>query len=245
MTPLHLETLLLSKVRHSLVTRLRILVTEEETSRVLIAFAVITCSRNTPGALRVDFTQEFQVPLVIDGKIISTISEIEATVAFITIGRHDKTTTVTLGKWEESVRDCQRHRHIAHHEISRSENHILTRSHLRSGKRNIEVGMRIITSRISTMLQIDSSRRITFRSGTRQESVLLLCIYIINKCLLTLEIEGYRIRIIGIRAHLEYRFTLDATFSSRVGSTRSLHIALVDVHGNLVTRKIHVGIFHI
>ena len=162
MTPLHLETLLLGKVRHSLVTRLRILITEEETSRVLIAFAVITCSRNTPGALRVDFTQEFQVPLVIDGKIISTISEIEASVAFITIGRHDETTTVALGKREESVRDCQRHRHIAHHEISRSENHILTRSHFRSGKRNIEVRMRIITGRISTMLQIDSSSRITF-----------------------------------------------------------------------------------
>ena len=29
----------------------------------------------------IDFTQKFQVPLVIDGKIISTISEIEATVA--------------------------------------------------------------------------------------------------------------------------------------------------------------------
>ena len=245
MTPLHLETLLLGEVRHSLVTRLRILVTEEEGTGILVSLAVVACRRKSPRTLGVDFSQQFQIPLVADGEIISTVTEIETAVALITIGRHNETAAVALGEREESVWDTQRHRHIADHEIGGAEDDILAGAHLGSGERDVEVGMRIIAGGISAMLQIDDTRRISLRLHTGEESILLLGIYIINKGLLALEVELDGIGIIGIIAHLEDRFSLDASISHRVLGTAGSHIAFVQIHGDAVGGKIHVLVLHV
>ena len=95
------------------------------------------------------------------------------------------------------------------------------------------------------MLQIDDTRRVTLGASTRQESILLFGINIINKGFLALEVEGDGIGIIGVRAHLEDRSSLHALVGGRVGSTSSFHRTLVDVHGNLVAREVHVGVFHV
>ena len=130
MTPLQLEALLLCEIRHSLVSILRILVTEEEGTGILISLAIVACRRKSPRSLGIDFSEEFQVPLVTHGKIITTIPEIESARTLITVCRHDETAAVALGEREETVWYGYRNRHIAHHEMSRSEDHILIRSHL-------------------------------------------------------------------------------------------------------------------
>ena len=98
--------------------------------------------------------------------------------------------------------------------------------------------MWVITRGVSTMLQIDDTRRVTLGASTRQESILLFCINIINKGFLALEVEGDGIGIIGVRSHLEDRSSLHALVGGRVGSTSSFH-------RTLVTREVHVGVFHV
>lgn len=98
MAPLQLETLLLGKVGHSLITCLGILIAEIETSRILVSLAIVAGSRESPRTLGIDFAQEFQVPLVVDGKIISTIAQIESAVTLIAISRHDETAAIALVK---------------------------------------------------------------------------------------------------------------------------------------------------
>ena len=158
MAPLQFEALLLGKVWHSLVAVLRILVTEEEGTRVFVSLSVVAGCRESPRSLGINLAQQFQVPFVVHGEIVSAVSQIEASCRFISVGRHDETAAVALAEREETVRDSERHRHIAHHEIGWSEDYILARSYLGSGERDIEVGMRIIAGGIPAVLQIDDSR---------------------------------------------------------------------------------------
>ena len=245
MAPLQLEALLLGKVGHSLITCLGILIAEIEASRILVALAIVAGSRESPRTLGVDFAQEFQVPFVVDGKIISTISQIESSVALIAISRHDKTAAIALGKGEETIRNGERHRYITHHEVSRTKDYILARTHLGTRERDIEIRMWVIAGGVTSMLQIDHSRRVALGAHTRQETVLLLGIYIINKGFLALEVELDGIGIILVATHLEYRLSLYTTFGSRVGRTHSLHVTLIDVHRNTVAGKIHILILHL
>ena len=158
MAPLQFEALLLGKVWHSLVAVLRILVTEEEGTRVFVSLSVVAGCRESPRSLGINLTQQLQVPFIVHGEIISAISEIESSCRFIAVGWHDETAAVALGEREEAVRDGKRHRHITHHEIGWSEYHILARPYLGSGERDVEVGMRIIAGGIPSVLQIDDSR---------------------------------------------------------------------------------------
>ena len=105
--------------------------------------------------------------------------------------------------------------------------------------------MRIITGGIGGMFQINRTRRISLRFHTSQETIFLRCIYIINKSLLALEIKLNRVGIVGITSYLEDWLSLDAFISRRIGSTHCLHIALVEIHGDTIRRKIHVLVLHI
>ena len=84
------------------------------------------------------------------------------------------------------------------------------------------------------MFQINRTRRISLRFHTSQETIFLLCIYIINKSLLTLEVKLDGISIVGIASHLEDWLSLDAFISRRIGSTHCLHITLVEIHGDTI-----------
>ena len=245
MAPLDLETLLFGEVRHALITILGILIAEIERAGILVSLAIVAGCRDTPGTLGIDFAQQFQIPFIIHGEVISAITQIEASCRFVAIGRHDETAAVALGEREESVWDGKRHRHIANHKIGWSEDHVLARSHLCPGERDIEIRVRIIAGGISAMLQIDDTRGISLRLHTREESILLLGIYIINKCLLALEIELDGIGVVGIAAHLEDRFTLHATLLRRVGCTARPDVALVQIHRDAVGGEIHVLVLHV
>ena len=77
MAPLHLEAGGFLIVGHVLFAIHRTLVAGKERTAVTIALAIVRRSSNTPRALGVNLTNEFQVHLVADGKIVTTIAQIE------------------------------------------------------------------------------------------------------------------------------------------------------------------------
>ena len=132
MIPLQFETGFLLIVRHILLTLDRTLIAEQERAAITVALDIVRRCRKAPRALGIDLAQQFEVHLIGDGEIIATITQVETTTGLITIGRHDQTTTITLGEGEESIRNRQRQRHVSHHEVGGSEDHILARTHLRA-----------------------------------------------------------------------------------------------------------------
>ena len=154
MAPLYLETGLLGIVGHALVAVLGVLVTEEETAVIAVSLAVVACSREAPGAFGIDFAQQFQVPLVVDGKIIATIAQVETAGTLVAITGHDETAGIALGEGKETIGYGQRQRHIGHHQIGGSKNHILARTHLGTRKGNIEIGVWGITGGVESVLEI-------------------------------------------------------------------------------------------
>ena len=151
--PLQLKTGLFRIVGHIPFTRNGVLVTEEELTAVTIALTVVRGCRQAPRTFRVDLTQQLQVHLVADGKVVTAVAQIKTFFHLVAIGRHNQSATITLGKGEEAVRDGQRQGNVGHHKIGRSEHHVLTRTHLRPRHGQIEVGMRIIAGGITTMLE--------------------------------------------------------------------------------------------
>ena len=95
-------------VRKTLVARFRVLIAEKETAVISIAFAIVGGSRQSPRPLRIDLAQQFQVPFIAHGKIITAITQIKSSVALVALGRHDESATEFLRKWKEAVGDGQR-----------------------------------------------------------------------------------------------------------------------------------------
>ena len=244
MRPLDLETRRLAIVWHVLLTMDRVLITGQERTIVSIAFPVVRRSRQTPGALGIDLTDQFQVHLVADGEIVATVTQIETAIGLITIGRHDQTAGITLRKGEEAVRHRQRQRHICHHKIGRTEHHVFTWAHLRTRKCQIEVGVRIVTGGVATMLEEHLSVGTTLGDLTGEETLILLGIDRCDQTLLRLEVKGHRIALILIITHLEDRCTSQFHLGA-VHRSCSMHQVTVEAHGDTVALQIHILVFHL
>ena len=108
MAPLNLETLLTPIVGKALITRFGVLIIEEETTAIFISFAIVRRHRQSPRPFRVNLAKYLQVDLVAQGKVVSTITQVESAVAFVTIRRHNESARITLCEGEESVRYGQR-----------------------------------------------------------------------------------------------------------------------------------------
>ena len=132
MTPLHFERFLLRIVGHILIAGLGVLKTQEETARIAVALVVVACCRHAPRAFSVYLAEELEVPLVVDGKVVATVAQVESAVVLVAVCRHDEARRVALGEREETVRDGQWQWHISHNQISRTEGYVLARAHLAS-----------------------------------------------------------------------------------------------------------------
>ena len=244
MRPLDLETRRLAIVWHVLLTMDRVLITGQERTIVSIAFPVVRRSRQTPGALGIDLTDQFQVHLVADGEIVATVTQIETAIGLITVGRHDQTAGITLRKGEETVRHRQRQGHVSHHEIGRTEHHIFTRAHLRTRECQIEVGMRIVTGGIAAMLEEHLAVGTTLGDLTGKETLILLGIDRCDQTLLRLEVKGHRITLVLIVPHLEDRCA-GQLHRGAVHRSCGMHQVAVETHGDLVTLQVHILVFHL
>ena len=90
MAPHYLKTGLLRVVGHILLAVDGVLIAGQERTAVAITLAIVRGSREAPRAFGIDFTYQLQVHLIVDGKIVTTIAQIETTLGLITIGRHDE-----------------------------------------------------------------------------------------------------------------------------------------------------------
>ena len=95
------------------------------------------------------------------------------------------------------------------------------------------------------MLQVDYPGGVAFRAHTGKESVLLFGIYIVDECLLALEVELDGVCVILVASHLEHGLSLHASLGGRVGGAACLHVALVYVHGYAVAGEVHVLVLHL
>ena len=243
--PLHLETLLLGEVGHTLLARSGVLVAEEEAARVSVALAVVARRRDSPGALGVDLPQELQVPLVAHGEVVAAVTQIEAAGVLVTIGGHDESAAVTLGEGEEAVGDGEGHRHVGNDEVGGTEHHVLARAHLGTREREIEVGVRVVAGGVSSVLQVDHSRGVALRPRAGEESVLLRRVHVVDERLLALEIELDGVGVVGVASHLEDGLSLDTVLGGGVGGTHGRDIALVHIHSDAVGGEVHVLVLHV
>ena len=88
MGPLYLETLLLGIVRQTLVAGLCVEVRGIERAGVFVAFLVVAGGGQAPRAFGVYLTEKFQVHLVADGEIVSSVAQIESAGALVAVCRH-------------------------------------------------------------------------------------------------------------------------------------------------------------
>ena len=243
MAPLHLEAGGFLIVGHVLFAIHRTLIAGKERTAVTIALAIVRRSGNTPRALGVNLTNEFQVHLVADGKIVTTIAQIETSGRLITIGWHDETRGIALGEGEEAIRNGKRQGHISHHQIGRSEHHILARAHLSARQGEVEVGVWLVAGGITSVVEEHLALGITLRDFRSHETFVLFGIDILDETLLGLEVKGHGISLVGIVAHLKDRCTKLRTRG--IERTRGMHQAGVERHVYLVALQVHVLILHV
>ena len=244
MAPLDLITRLLRVVGHVFLTVDRILITDEERAVVAITLLVIRLGTDTPGALRIDLADEFQVHLVADGEVIAAVAQIEATLHLVTVGRHDQTAGITLSKGEEAVRNGQRQGHVGHHKVGRTEDHILARAYLGSRHRQIEVRVRVVTGGIASVLQEHVTVAASLGDLTGQVTVVLLGIDTRDKTFLRLEVEGHRVALIRVGTHLEDGRSRQFVLRG-VHHTRGMHEVTVETQVDLLAGEVHVLVFHL
>ena len=154
MAPLHLEALLPMVVGKPFVACLCILIVEEEAAVVFISLTIVGCDRQPPRSLRIDLAEDFQVELVAQCKVVSTVSEVESACTLVAIRRHNESARIAFREREEPVGNGKRQRYIGHDEVCRSHHDIFSRSHLASREGNVEVGMFSVARRIAAMLKI-------------------------------------------------------------------------------------------
>ena len=243
MRPLDREAGFTYVVRHVLVARHRILVAGIERTAVTIALLIIGCCRESPRALSIDFTQEFKVDLVVDGKIVAAITQIEATRRLVTISRHDDTRRVALGEGEKAIGNSQRQRHIGHHEIGGTEDDILARTDFGSRQGEIEVGVWLVAGGVASVIEIHIAVGITLRYLRGHVTFILLGIDILDETLLRLEVESHRVGFVSVATHLEYRGSVLLTRC--VARTGGMDQTGIHRHVNLVALQVHILILHV
>ena len=221
MLPLYREAGILLIVFHSLVTSHSALIVEAERAIVTVALTIIGKSAQGPRAFGIDVTSELEVHLVTDGKIVAAFAQIESSRGLVTIGRHDETAGIALGKGEEAIGNGKRQGHVGHHQISRSEHHVLSRAHLGSRHSEVEVRMRQVAGGIASVIEEHIAIGSTLRLLRGHKAILLGSVDIVNQSHLRLEVEGHRVCLIGIVAHLEHGRAV--LLPRRVCRTHSMH----------------------
>ena len=244
MRPLDLEAGRLAIVGHILLTMNGVLITDQERTVVSVSLSIVRCCCQTPGALGIDLTDQLQVHFVADGEIITAITQIETTISLITIGRHDQTAGVALRKGEEAIRHCERQGHISHHEIGRTEDHIFTWTHLCTRECQIKVWMRIVTGRITSMLEEHLAVGTTLGYLTGKETLILLGIDRCDQTFLRLEVKGHCVALILIVTHLENGRTCQLHIGA-VHRSSSMHQVAVEAHRDTVALQIHILVLHL
>ena len=222
---------------------MRVLIAHIQATVELIPLPVRTLCRKRPRTLRIDVSQHLDIHIIIDGKVITAVTEIETAVHLITVGRHDKTAAVLTLEREETIGQSQRQRHILHHNMRRTEDHILARMHLRTGQRQIEMRMLGITGRIFTVADVHHTRAVTLTVNGLHEALTLLGINILDKRLTRLEVIGNLVRLILIRALLEQRLTLNRTRG--ILPARSIHQTAVNTDVNLLGIQLQILVIHL
>ena len=102
--------------------------------------------------------------------------------------------------------------------------------------------MRVITSRVSTMLQVEDTISITFRYLASQKTIFLLCIYLLDKAFLSFEIKSHRITLICIVTHMKY--WCSKYYARSITSTCSMHQGRVHTHIDFLTLQVHILVFY-
>ena len=241
--PLHLEAGGLLVVGHVLLAIDGILETDVHRAVELVALAVVGGCRDAPRALGIDFAQQLEVHLVVHGKVIATVAQVEAARELVAVGGHDESRGIALGEGEEAIGNGKGQRHVGHHEIGRSEHHVLAGAHLGSRHGEIEVRMGLVAGGVAAVVEVHLAIAVALRQLRGHEAVVLLGVGIADDAFLRLEVEGHRVGLVGIAAHLEHRGA--KLHTGRIDRTRGMHQTGVELHVYLVAVQVHVLILHV
>ena len=231
MAPHNLEVLGHGIVGQTLVACLGYLVTGLEQAGIAVALHVIALRIQRPRTFGEDVAAHFQVHLVADGEVISTVGQTESAAGVVHIGRHQESRRIAAGEGEEEERHRQRQRHVLDHQIGRSGHHILLGTHLGVSHLHVEVGMLVIVAGgIFTVLHVQFVARALLGVVARHISFALLAHDVADDTPLALEVVADGIGFIGRLPVLEDRL-------ARYHSQRILHAvgidgAAVHVHGD-------------
>ena len=148
-----------------------------------------------------------------------------------------------MGEGEETVGDGQRQRHVAYDEVSRSEDNVLSGTYFSPRHSEVEVGVGGIAGGIASFSQEELAVGTSLCYLCGEESLLLLRVHLLDESFLRLEVEGHRVVLISVAAHLEHRRSLQ--HSSGVATARCMYERGVEAHVYLVALQVHVLVFHV
>ena len=151
MAPSYLKVFGNHIIRHVLLAGLCHQIAGIERTTIFITLGIVRLGGQSPGAFRENFSQDFQVHIVTDGKIISPVTQVKTTVHFIAERRHDEARRITAAEREKAERNSNRQRHIFHHQLGRSEYYILFRTNFGLSQFQIKVRMFMVACRIFTI----------------------------------------------------------------------------------------------
>ena len=220
-----------------------LLETHVQTTRELVSHLVVHASRYAPRTLGVDIGQNLEIHVVVDSKVVSALAEIETAFGLIAIGRHDKTALITMREGEETVWHGKWQGHILHHQVSRTEDDVLSRAHLGTGHLQVEVRMLCIAGSVLTTVQVHHARTIPLALVRGHETLTLLCVDVGNESLSRLEVVGDAVGLILLVALLEEGFAYHLT--QTVLSSCRMHQTAVQGYGYLVGGKRQVLVIHL
>ena len=199
------------------------LITKKQAASKLVSPVIVVRGVYAPRALCIDLAKHLQVHIIIDSKIISSISQVKTARRLLTIRRHDKTTLIRMLKREEAVRHSQRQWHIGHHKIRRAKYDALPRLHLITSHFEVKMRMLGITCRILAPIAIHNTATITLCLVGYHKTLALLSIYIGDKGLASLKVVRHTIWLIRLLTLLKCRLALH--LARRIRLSRSMHEA--------------------
>ena len=208
-----------------------------------VPFPVVGACRKPPGPFGIYLARKRQIHIVVDGKIISSIVEVEAPLHLVAVRRHDNARGVGLGEGEEGEgEDNREKRDIGNHQPGRSGNHILFGSHLGLGEVQVEVGMVVqVAGGIFGIYHVEGVVGILLRRVGDDMPLSLLGDDVGYKCLAGVEIVAHLFHLIFGTSLCKHRMTeLLPNNRSKVEDD-----AAVEIHRNLFTLDGQIAIFHV
>ena len=175
--------------------------TDVERAGVLVALHVARGHAGLPRPERVDTAKQGQVDVVVEGEIVSGVTQEKAFLVLLAPRGHDETRLPPARRREKAEGQHQRiNRNVLHHHVGGAYDHLLAGNHLGLGHGQIEMRMIGIAGSELTAGYIDRVVLHLLDPGSEQITLSVLRRHLLDPGFLGLDVVGDRIHLVARRA---------------------------------------------